>query len=260
MTIALKILSFIALAYGALIVFTYFFAERLIFPTPKSTYSSLKNLEMLTLEDGRKIASIFLKNPQSNICILYSHGNGEDLAKIYPLLKTYNMRLNVNIIAYDYCGYGISEGKMTQKDLPKCADAVFNHTVSKLGFKPENIFFAGYSLGSVPSAYLGAKHPNARGVIIIGGVSRAVKTILPFDIIPWKILHNVENIERIEIPILFLHGCRDKTVNIRNAYENLSAVKHSNAHLVKFAEYGHFPLFESEVYWNEISNFIKDNK
>lgn len=260
MITAIKILLIIPLLYGALLVFAFLFAERLIFPTPKSTYKSIENLKMLPLDDGRKIASIFLENDKSDICILYSHGNGEDLAKIYDLMNSYKKRFNVNVVAYDYCGYGVSEGRMSQEDLPKCADAVYEYVVSELRFKPENIFFVGYSLGSFPTAYLGAKHSNAKGVVIVGGVSRAVKTILPFDIIPWKILHNVENIERIKIPILFLHGCRDKTVHIRNAYENLKAVKHSNARLVKFSEYGHFPLFESDVYWNEISNFIKNKK
>ncbi len=215
---------------------------------------------MLALEDGRKIATVFFKNPNSDICVLYSHGNGEDLGKIYPLLREYKRRLGVNIVAYDYLGYGVSDGKMTQQDLPKCADRIYKYVTSTLGFKPENIFFIGYSLGSVPTAYLAAEHSDAKGAVIIGGVSKAVKTILPFDIVPWKILHNVDNVSRIKIPILFLHGTRDNVVHIRNVYENLEAAKHASTKLVKFHGYGHFPLFEDELYWNEISEFIKTKK
>ncbi|MBO5255074.1 MAG: alpha/beta hydrolase [Opitutales bacterium] len=246
--------------YVCVLVFAFVFAERMIFPTPKSTYAYIENINMLSLKDGRKIASLFWQNKESEICVIYSHGNGEDLGKIYQLMQDYHDRLGVNVVAYDYCGYGVSDGRMSQADLSKCADTVYDYVTKTLGFKAENIFFVGYSLGSSPAAYLASKNPEARGVLIVGGVSRGVKTILPYDIIPWKILHNVEYYPNIKIPVLFFHGTRDKIVHIRNAYENLEAAKNTVARLVKFYDYGHFPLFESELYWRELSNFIKNTK
>ncbi len=242
--------------YLALLLFAYFFAEKLMFPTPKSTYEKIDGIKMLYVDDGRKIATLFFENKNSNICVIYSHGNGEDIGKIHELMQQYRDRLNVNVLTYDYCGYGISEGKMTEADLPKCADLMYDYAINTLGFKPENMFFAGYSLGSSPTAYLASKHADAKGALIVGGVARAVKTILPYDIVPWKILHVVDYVSQIKIPVLFFHGTKDRTVHIRNAYENLSVAK--KARLVKFQDCGHYPLFESPLYWSELKKFLNE--
>ncbi len=245
-----------AVVYIGLLLFAFLFSEKLIFPTPKSTYEKIDGIKMLPLNDGRKIATLFFENKKSKICVIYSHGNGEDLGKIYELMQQYRDKLNVNVFVYDYCGYGISEGKMSEPDLIECANVMYNYATTTLGFKPEDMFFAGYSLGSYPTAYLAAKHSNAKGALFVGGVSRAIKTMLPYDIVPWKILHTVEYVAKTEIPILFFHGTRDKTVHIRNGYENLSVAK--KGRLVKFKDYGHYPLFESQQYWSELKRFINE--
>ncbi len=246
--------------YALVLVFAYLFAERLIFPTPKSTYTEIEDLKMLPLPSGEKIATLLFENTQSENCIIYSHGNGEDLGKISPLMREYVRRFAVNVLAYDYLGYGVSEGRMTQPDLPKCATAVYKYATTELGFKPENIFFVGYSLGSVPTAYLASTHPEAKGCVIIGGISKGVKTLLPYNIVPWEILNNLENVSRIKIPTLLLHGTRDNVVHIRCAYENLQALPSTQTELVKIPDYGHYPLFETDIYWDKIKKFIKSKK
>lgn len=244
-------------AYAIFLALAFCLADKIIFPAPKPSYASLPNLEMVDAGGGRKIAAVFLPAENSKLCVIYSHGNREDLKKIMPLIEDYRRRLGANVIAYDYFGYGISGGKMAQADLPKCADAVYELALKK-GFEPSNMLFAGYSLGSVPAAYLAAKHPEAKGAVLIGGISRGIKTFLPIDIVPWKILHNVDNVAAAKIPILLMHGTRDKKVHMRAALENLAAAK--NARLVEFQGFGHGGLFEEELYWSELSKFIKDKK
>ena len=42
------------------------------------------------------------------ITLLYSHANAEDLGNIYPWCKFLSKSLGVNILAYDYTGYGLA--------------------------------------------------------------------------------------------------------------------------------------------------------
>ena len=51
--------------------------------------------------------------PEQGITILYSHANAEDLGSIYPWCKFLSKMLQVNLLAYDYTGYGMAydEGK-----------------------------------------------------------------------------------------------------------------------------------------------------
>ena len=46
--------------------------------------------------------------PLAEVTILYSHGNAEDLGVCAPVLKRMAKQLKVNIVAYDYVGYGHS--------------------------------------------------------------------------------------------------------------------------------------------------------
>lgn len=43
--------------------------------------------------------------------ILFSHGNAEDLNTAYSWMKKLSKNLSVNVIGYDYTGYGYSNSK-----------------------------------------------------------------------------------------------------------------------------------------------------
>ena len=56
----------------------------------------------MTLEEVRN------SKPEEGITILYSHANAEDLGSIYPWCKYLSKMLGVNLMAYDYKGYGMA--------------------------------------------------------------------------------------------------------------------------------------------------------
>lgn len=47
------------------------------------------------------------------LTILYSHANAEDLGNIYPWCKFLSKSLGVNVLAYDYTGYGLATNQGT---------------------------------------------------------------------------------------------------------------------------------------------------
>lgn len=245
-----------AVLYCAVLAFAAVFADRIIFPAPIASYTeSMEDLRFVPLSGGGKMAAVFLPSAKSDICVIYSHGNGEDLGRIKGVLSGYNTR-GFNVLAYDYRGYGLTGGTASQRALEECADAAYDFAVKTLGFAPEKIAFVGYSLGSVPAAYSAAKHPDAKCAVIVGGIAGGVKTFLPFNIIPWRILMNVDNVKNIRIPTLFIHGMRDGVVNRRNVFENLAAAKNAPARLVKFEKFGHYNLHRTPEYWRETTDFI----
>lgn len=91
----------------------------------------------------------------------------------------------------------------------------------KLRFADSNIAVVGTPLGRAAACEIISRHPNLRCAVIVGGFSKAVKAVLPVDIIPWEMLDNSSKISQFKIPILFLHGRRDIIVPFRNARENL---------------------------------------
>lgn len=59
---------------------------------------------------GERIAVTHLRQRGAAITILYSHANAEDLNQAYPFMHRLAVELNVNVVGYDYSGYGASSG------------------------------------------------------------------------------------------------------------------------------------------------------
>ena len=67
---------------------------------------------------GNRIACMYVKcAPNARFTILHSHGNAVDLGQMSSFYLGLGNRINCNIFSYDYSGYGVSEGKPSEKNL-----------------------------------------------------------------------------------------------------------------------------------------------
>ena len=57
-----------------------------------------------------EVAMYFLPHPSAEFTIIFSHGNATDIGQMRDFLLDLRKRLKVNIVAYDYSGYGLSSG------------------------------------------------------------------------------------------------------------------------------------------------------
>ena len=205
----------IATIYALILLLVFVFSDKLMFAPPPRTY--VKTTEHSSFDYGGKsqLTCIFLKaeNPRGNI--FYCHGNGEDLGMIYPFLNALR-KFGYNVFSYDYAGYGYSDEKPSEKKLYKSAESAWQFAQEKYGFTPTNTFLMGFSLGSAVALHTSTLAENWRGVIITGGIAKGALTMLPVNIIPWKILDNVSKIKKLKAPLLLLHGTKDRIVAPRN--------------------------------------------
>jgi hypothetical protein len=118
----------------------------------------------LRTSNNRTIPAIFIKQPNAQVTLLFSHGNAEDLSSIYDWFVVFSIELNVNMMIYDYEGYGAASlsGHVlpTEQGCYDNIDTVYEHMVEKLQLQPETIVLYGRSLGSGPSVYLAEKLSN----------------------------------------------------------------------------------------------------
>ncbi|KAF7129082.1 hypothetical protein RHSIM_Rhsim10G0069400 [Rhododendron simsii] len=61
---------------------------------------------------GTEIVTIHVKHPKATATLLYSHGNAADLGQMFELFVELSLRLRINLMGYDYSGYGQSTGKL----------------------------------------------------------------------------------------------------------------------------------------------------
>ncbi|TYI52289.1 hypothetical protein E1A91_D12G237000v1 [Gossypium mustelinum] len=97
-------------------------------PAPVADDPSLDVL-LIDTKRGNKIVAFYLKNPYARLTVLYSHGNAADLGQLYDLFVQLKVNLRVNLMGYDYSGYGASTGKNIKKiQKVKCPVLVIHGT------------------------------------------------------------------------------------------------------------------------------------
>ena len=240
--------------YAAATLLVWKLKNFLMFPAPESSYDNAQIF--LPLPTGEKIAVFWLPSPaDGSSVILYSHGNGEDLGNISGLLEEFSSR-GFSVCGYDYVGYGASRGKPVEEKIYLAADAVWDWLVNDKGIAPNRIAIVGYSIGSAAATHLAAKHPNARCLVLCGGFVDGIRVVLPFKAFPLKILDNASRLEQIRLPMLVLHGTKDRIVPPRNAPKIVELAKNApSKRLVWLKGTGHF-CSEAENYFDEVTSFI----
>lgn len=96
----------------------------IIFPAPSSSYKDSSDIIKLESENGIVISAIYLPTDKAGFAVLYSHGNAEDLGHILPYLRRYQEQ-GFALFAYDYRGYGTSQGKASEKSSYKDIEAAY---------------------------------------------------------------------------------------------------------------------------------------
>ena len=180
------------------------------FLAPISTYKDNKQIIKITKTNGKKISVIYIKNKQAKYTLLHSHGNAEDLGILLSLLDIYN-KMGFSVLAYDYSGYGTSEGRSSEAATYSDIEAAYQYLLKQVNVKPENIILIGRSLGSGPSLYLASKQKVA-GVILESPFLTAFRAVTQIPMFPVDRYRNNRRITEFTAPVLILHGTEDEVV------------------------------------------------
>lgn len=182
----------------------------------------------LTTRKGQQIATVLVACRGANTTMLYSHGNAADLGLLRDHIIDLARHLKVNILAYDYSGYGRSTGKPSPSNTYADCEAAFEHVLSE--FPQHKIILYGQSLGSGVSIHLGNKYPDkVHGIVIHSGIMSGLRVIRPreganslwFDIYP-----NVDTASQVEAPIFVIHGTADEDVPVEHGIGIVEQAKH----------------------------------
>ncbi|WZY89618.1 hypothetical protein YC2023_046353 [Brassica napus] len=124
-----------------------------------------KNMDVhqITTKSGNKVVATFWKDPFARFTLIYSHGNAADLGQMVELFIELRAHLRVNVMSYDYSGYGASTGKPSEVNTYHDIEAVYNCLRSEYGIKQEEMVLYGQSVGSGPTLYLASRLKRLRG-------------------------------------------------------------------------------------------------
>lgn len=176
-----------------------------------------KNMEVHLLETkpGNKIVATFWKHPFARFTVLYSHGNAADLGQMHELFIELRAHLRVNIMSYDYSGYGASSGKPSEFNTYHDIEATYNCLKKDYGIKQEDLIVYGQSVGSGPTLHLASRLQRLRGVVLHSAILSGIRVLYPVKMTFWfDIFKNIDKIRLVSCPVLVIHGTNDDIVDL----------------------------------------------
>ena len=214
--------------YTFFALYVFFRADSMIFLPQTATYQDTTEILKIPVNDTERISATYLPNADSRYTLLYIHGNAEDLGDIRSMLNRLRS-WGFNVFAYDYRGYGTSDGKPNEGNAYQDADAAYKYLTQQLKIPPEQIILYGRSVGGGSATDLATRHSVA-GLILESTFTSAFRVVVPFPILPFDKFSNLDKLQKVRCPVLVMHGQADQTIPIKHGqtlYEAASEPKMS---------------------------------
>lgn len=166
--------------------------------------------------DGERLHGWWIPHPKARGTLLYCHGNTGSLGEQVKTLL-HLRRLRVDVLAFDYRGYGRSSGRPTEKGVYLDVRAAYDLLVGRLGRRAEDILLFGHSLGGAVAIDCALDRPVA-GLVVQASftdtrqLARAIFPGKPMHLFARRHFRSIDKVGRLEMPKLFIHGSEDGAI------------------------------------------------
>jgi len=235
-------------------------------PPIPSPIQHTDDLKMITTKKNHIIPVLFISSPEAKYTLFFSHGNAEDLGDCENWFYYVRDILKVNVVIYDYPGYGLSSSK-GEKSITPCesfcyeaVSSVYDYVTNERNISPNSIIAFGRSLGTGPTCEI-ASRKTFGGVILQSPLLSAVRVVFntPFNL-PVDIFINQDKINKISVPIFIMHGYEDRVISIDHGKKLFNMIDNKYKYQPWWIESaGHNDIesrFQKE-YFEKISEFIE---
>jgi len=217
-----------ALLYAALTAWVFFMQPRLIYYpdmpgraieiTPDAVALDYEDVTLRT-EDGESLHGWFVPHPSAGATLLFCHGNAGNISHRLDTIRLFH-ELGLNVLIFDYRGYGRSSGTTTEQGTYRDVDAAWNYLVGDRGIPPRSVVLFGRSLGAAVIADLAVR--TRPGAVILESAFTSVPDmaarIYPWLPVRWLASYRYDNAEKIQdiaAPVLVIHSRDDEIIPFR---------------------------------------------
>lgn len=214
--------------------------------------------------NGKTLHGWFFETPGADKTILFSHGNGGNLATRTGLVSAL-LETGASVFIYDYQGYGRSEGSPNVKRICQDGLSAYRFLTKEVGLDSRDIVNYGESLGSGVASYLARQVPTAALVLQSGFCSLArigkehvpLLHMYPDWLFPQPELNNLKTVTGKHQPLLIIHGMNDETVPFAHGQELFAEASEPKRFAV-LPNAGHINMFDidRQLYVNAVREFL----
>lgn len=178
----------------------------------------------ITTSLGNRVHGWYVEHPRPRAVILLCHGNGEHVAYMAEELDFLRERYQASVLAFDYRGYGKSEGRPFEMGILADAEAAQAWLAERTGVPQDEVFLWGRSLGGAVAVHL-ASCNGARGVVLdrtfcsMVDVAAHHYPLLPVRTLLSNRYPSRERLAKYAGPIIQFHGRPDQVVPLQFGQE-----------------------------------------
>ena len=218
-------LTTLAVAYLALCLLLWLFQERLLFlpgipgraieATPQALRLPFEELA-IPAADGVRLHGWWIPAPGARRTVLHLHGNAGNISHRLEHVQVFH-ELGVNLLLFDYRGYGRSEGAPSEPGLQQDAEAAWAYLTQQRGIAPADIVVHGQSMGGPFAAGLAAGRQPA--ALILESTFTSVPDMaarlywwLPARWMARLRLDTLGALAQVRCPVLVIHSPADEII------------------------------------------------
>jgi fermentation-respiration switch protein FrsA (DUF1100 family) len=259
----------VGLLVAGLVLFVMLFEEKLIyFPLSKLDMSPdqlglrYENVSLVA-EDGVRLHAWFLPHESPSFTVLLFHGNAGNISHRLDRALLMQSKLRTSVLLFDYRGYGQSEGSPDEQGTYRDGRAALRYLTGELKIPEDRIILFGESLGAAVAIQL-ALESEVRALALesaftsIPDVGSVHYPFLPVAILLRTRYDNLEKMPDVEVPVLLLHGVRDRIVPFEHGRRLYEAAKEPKS-FFPIEGAGHNDTFfvGGNEYWNAWKEFLE---
>lgn len=192
-----------------------FLPGKTIFMTPDEKGMDYEEL-WIEVPDGSKINGWFIKAKEPKATLLFCHGNAGTISHRIESAEIF-LDLGLNVLLYDYRGYGRSPRSPSEKNSYEDSEAVWNYLTEEKKLGADEIIILGRSMGGPIAANLAKNHSPKMCILESTFTSIPDVARYRFPIFPTKGLVNikyptVDYVKGIKCPLLLVHSQDDEII------------------------------------------------
>lgn len=194
------------------------------------------------------IPAIFIPYRDADALLIFAHGNGCDIGGMYETMHYYHNHWRVNVLLFEYPGYGACLGVPSEESINSNLKRVFEFVRDALHWPTDRLILYGQSIGTGPVCQL-AMELNESGVHLGGVILQSPYTCLR-DVAQFlagtlasKLIktsfNNLECVKKIVDPIMIMHGVKDTIIPLGHSDQLYEASVSERKHLLVVNSAGH---------------------